>query len=131
MQLRPRHYVLLAVIVGLFVFNIIRHRHTQPVVTPGPAPIVTTAPPLQTPAWTAFDHAASLRDAPEPAFQPAMSALQQRIHLAPSADLNGCLTWLEFYRQGALHPSIDPAWKQRSQRHLDGCVQFHLDTATP
>jgi hypothetical protein len=131
MQLRPRHYVLLAVIVGLFVFNIMRHRHAQPAITPGPAPIILTGPPLQSPAWAAFDHAASLRDAAEADFQPAMTSLQQDIHSAPSADLNGCLTWLEFYRQGALHPSVDPAWKQRSQHHLDGCVKFHLDTSAP
>jgi len=131
MQLRPRHYVLLAVIVGLFVFNIMRHRHAQPAITPRPAPIILTGPPLQSPAWAAFDHAASLRDAAEADFQPAMTSLQQDIHSAPSADLNGCLTWLEFYRQGALHPSVDPAWKQRSQHHLDGCVKFHLDTSAP
>jgi hypothetical protein len=131
MQLRPRHYVLLAVIVGLFIFNIVRHRKPQPSVTPGPAPIVTTEPPLQSPAWAAFDRAASLRDAPDADFQPAMSAVEKQIHAAPSADLNGCLTWLEFYRQGALHPSADPAWKQRSQHHLDGCTKFHLDTSTP
>ncbi len=29
MRLRPRHYVLLAVILGLFIFNIVRHRRDE------------------------------------------------------------------------------------------------------
>ncbi len=78
-----------------------------------------------------MDRAAALRDAPDTDFQPAMTALQAEIRATPSADLHGCLTWLEFYRQGALHPAVDPSWKQRSQRHLDGCVKFHIDTTTP
>jgi hypothetical protein len=130
MSLRPRHYVLIAVILGLFLFNMVRRRHAQPATTAAPAHIVPTSPPTQSPAWTAFDHAAALRDAPDPAFQPAMQDLQQQIAAAPAGqDMQGCLTWLEFYRQGALHPTLDPAWKQRSQHHLDGCVKYHLDTS--
>jgi hypothetical protein len=131
MQLRPRHYVLLAVIIGIFVFNIVRHRAATPLATATPAPIIALGPPTQSPAWTAFDHAAALRDASDATFQPAMTALQQQANSTPSTDLSGCLTWLEFYRQGALHPSVDPAWKERSQHHLDGCVQHHLDTTAP
>jgi len=131
MQLRPRHYVLIAVILGLFVFNIVRHHHARPAITTGPAPIFMTSPPVQSPAWTAFDHAAALRDAPDPEFLPAMHDLQKQVDAVPAGqDMQGCLTWLEFYRQGALHPTLDPAWKQRGQHHLDGCVKFHLDTST-
>jgi hypothetical protein len=129
MNLRPRHYVLIAVIFAVFVFNLIRRRSVRPSVSE-PAVAVHTAPPAQTPAWAAFDHAAALRDAPDAQYQPALQTLQMQIKTAPvEQDMEGCMTWLAFYRQGALHPSSDPEWKQRSQRHLDGCVKFHLDTS--
>lgn len=129
MRLRPRHYVLIAVIIGVFVFNVVRRRSIQqPVHEPSVA--VHTTPPAQTPAWAAFDRAAGLRDAPDAQYQPALQTLQQQIKQAPTGqDMEGCMTWLAFYRQGALHPSNDPQWKQRTQRHLDGCVRFHLDTS--
>jgi hypothetical protein len=134
MQLRPRHYILIAVILGIFAFNIWRNRRPK-LPTDGPAPVVTTttAPPAQTPAWSAFDHAATLRDTPNGQFDPAMQALQQQLAIASGptvSDIKGCLTWLEFYRQGVNHPSRDPQWKDRSERHLNGCVKFHLDTTS-
>jgi hypothetical protein len=129
MNLRPRHYVLIAVIFGLFLFNLWRRSKT-PAQANEPAIAVHTAPPAQTPAWAAFDYAAGLRDAPDAQYQPALQALQQQLKTAPAdQDMRGCMTWLAFYRQGALHPSSDPQWKQRSQRHLDGCVKFHIDTS--
>ena len=133
MSLRPRHFVLIAVILGIFGYNLYHNRRAS-TTSDGAAPVVTTthAVPAQTPAWTAFDAAASLRDAAPAQFDPALAALHQQLavtHDGTVADLNGCLPWLEFYRQGALHPSRDPQWKVRSQRHLNGCVQFHLDTA--
>ncbi len=137
MQLRPRHYVLLAVILGLFVFNIIRHRRDQRNLISTnntSAPIVITTPRINTPAWAAFDHAAALRDDPPATFAPALHDLQQLIPLDPNQkdghleDINGCLTWLEFYRQGAqpIHP--DPTMKDRAIHHIDDCVKFHKDT---
>jgi hypothetical protein len=131
-MLRPRHYLLITVIVGLFIFNL-WHRHAAPTMSPTPKPVVTTAPPAQTPAWSAFDHAASLRDVPNDQFDPAMQSLQQTIASATDpgiSDVKGCLTWLQFYRQGVNHPSKDPQWKDRSERHLNGCVKFHLDTTS-
>jgi hypothetical protein len=131
MQLRPRHFVLFAVVFAVFVYNIIRHRRPPPVAPTQHALIAPVGPRPSSTAWTAFDHAASLRDAPDPQFQPAFDALQQQIAAAPSQPgMEGCLTWLEFYRQGVLHPARDPQWKQRSQQHLDSCARFHADLAS-
>jgi hypothetical protein len=131
-SLKPRHFVLLAVVLALFAFNIIRNRRAK-MPTDGPAPMVTTTNhiPAQTPAWSSFDHAAGLRDAPEDQFGTALAALDAQMadtHDATVADIRGCRTWLVFFRQGVNHPSKDTAWKDRSNRHLDGCVKFHLDT---
>jgi hypothetical protein len=130
MILRPRHYVLLAVVIGIFIFNIIRNRHRVPAVQPPPAPIVHTGPPPQSAGWSAFDAAAALRDAPDPQYLPALKTLQSTLPTDPNAaDINGCLTWLEFYRRGMAHTATDPEGKQRSQRHLEGCTRYHLDTS--
>jgi hypothetical protein len=131
-MIRPRHYLLIAFIIGLFIFNLWRRNHPA-AITPKPTPVVTTAPPVQTPAWSAFDHAASLRDAGNDTFDPAMQALNQAIASAtdPSvSDIKGCLTWLQFYRQGVNHPSKDTTWKDRSSSHLNGCTKYHLDTTS-
>ena len=128
MQLRPRHFVLFALVIGLFLINIFRNRRKAPVISPTPAPVVSM-PRSTAPAWTAFDHAASLRDAPDAQFQPALQSLQQQIANVSPQGLEGCLTWLEFYRQGVLHPARDPQWKARSDRHLNGCVQYHADVS--
>lgn len=132
MSLKPRHFVLIAVIVALFAFNLWRNRHrVQP--GEGPAPVVTTTHPVpvQSPAWSAFDTAVGLRDAAAGTFDPSLKAFDDQLaatHDATVADLKGCRTWLVFYRQGVNHPSSDTQWKDRSERHLDGCTQFHLDT---
>jgi hypothetical protein len=138
MQLRPRHYVLLAIVIGVFIFNIVRHRrdreaerlHSQP------APVIVTGPRLNTPAWAAYDQAASLRDAPDSEFQPALADLQKLMPLDPKqndghiADIHGCLTWLNFYRQGMAQVNPDPKMKARSQTHIENCVKYHLDTTS-
>jgi hypothetical protein len=135
MSLRPRHFVLFAIIVGLFVYNIIRHRRDERNPIPNaPAPIVITTPRLNTPAWAAYDHAAGLRDAPAADFDPALNDLQTLIPLDPNpadghlADIKGCLTWLEFYRQGMAQTHPDPQMKSRATHHIDDCVKYHLDT---
>jgi hypothetical protein len=135
MQLRPRHYILLVVILGIFAWRVVRDRRAKTAATAAAAPIIvntTTAPRADTPAWTAFDHAAELRDATAAEFSPAVQTLRERI-LASKNDpitqnVQGCLTWLEFYRQSVDHPSKDTAWKTRSQDHIDGCLKYHLDT---
>ena len=141
MQLRPRHYVLFAIIVAIFIFNMVRHRRdSRPSVSTTPAPIVITQPRVDTPAWAAFDHAASLRDAPDADFQPALTDLNRLLPLDPNptdghladnhiADIKGCLTWLNFYRQGMAQTRTDPKMKARSAHHLDTCTKYHLDTS--
>jgi hypothetical protein len=133
MSLKPRHFVLFAVIIALFVFNVIRNRRAK-IPTDGPAPMVTTSGhiPAQTPAWSAFDHAASLRDAASDQFDPSLSALDTQLadtHDATATDIKGCRVWLVTYRQGVNHPGKDTSWKDRSTHHLDGCTKFHLDTS--
>lgn len=135
MQLRPRHYVLFAIIVAIFIFNMIRHRRdNRASLSPTPAPVVITKPRLDTPAWAAFDHLAALRDAPASDFNPALTDLNRLLPLDPNqsdghlSDIKGCLTWLDFYRQGMAQTHADPKMKARSSHHLDTCTKYHLDT---
>jgi hypothetical protein len=132
MRFRPRHYVLIAIIVALGVYNFVRmHRARQRVVAPTTAPQLT-GPAPQSSAWQAFDSAAGLRDADDPQFQPALSTLKEQIQTASSnqkADLDGCQTWLLFYRQN-MHAGTNDSWRQRSTKHLDSCVQFHRDLSS-
>ena len=134
MTLRPRHYILLAVIVALFIFNIVRYRQRKAAAFDHATAVAATrlTPRVDTPTWAAFDAAANLRDAPPAQFDPAVQTLRQQI-LATQSDpltpgVQGCLLWLEFYRQGVLHPSTDTSWKARSELHLNGCLKYHLDT---
>ena len=130
MRLHPRHYLLIAVIVGIGIFNIVRARRSR-VAVPVQTVNVVSGPVAQSPAWSAFDHAAGLRDAAEEQFSPALQTLQQAIATNTSdptlADVKGCQTWLLFYRQGVLHPARDTSWKARSTQHLDTCVKTHQD----
>jgi len=129
MRLKPRHYVLCAVIIAIFVVNIVRNHHRQTITSTPAAPIVT-GPRVITPLWTSFDTAASLRDAPDAQFLPALHSLQQLLdttHDNTTSAVDGCHTWLLFYRQAVIHPSKDPTWKDRSAHHIDGCVKYHLD----
>jgi hypothetical protein len=130
MRLRPRHYVLIAVIIGIGIFNIYRARKAR---APQSVAVQTSANAPSSPAWTAFDKAAALRDAPDAQFSPALQNLQQTVDAATTANdptvsnVKGCQTWLMFYRQGVVHPSADKSWKQRSSQHLDACVKNHQD----
>jgi hypothetical protein len=136
MNLRPRHYILLAIIVGLFVYNIVRHRRDDrnAISNTTPAPIIINKARADTPAWAAFDHAASLRDAPTSDYAPALKDLHTLLPLDPDQknghieEINGCLTWLEFYRQGMAQTHPDPNMKTRAAHHLDDCVKYHQDT---
>jgi hypothetical protein len=120
MQLRPRHYILFFLVVGLFVFNIVRNRkHKVP---------VTQQPGAPTSAWSAYDTAAALRDAPDAQFQPAfqnLRTLTETPENAPAsaapedANLRACKTWLVFYR--------NPQWRENAKKHVAGCTQFHRD----
>ncbi len=135
MQLRPRHYILLAIILGLFIFNIVRHRHDdRNAISNTPAPIIINKARVNTPAWAAFDHAAALRDDPATTYDPALKDLHTLIPLDPDQknghieEINGCLTWLEFYRQGMAQTHPDPKMKDRATHHIDDCVKYHQDT---
>lgn len=129
--MRPRHYVLLALIVGLGIFNFVRMRHAATPQTPTPV-VMENGPIPQSATWTAFDKAVSKRDAAESDFAPALQGLEQAEEAAPAGDktlpeVKGCQTWLLFYRQGVMHPSKDTSWRDRSTKHLDECVRTHHD----
>jgi hypothetical protein len=133
MRFRPRHYVLIAVILALGVYNLVRSRRAREQANAPAAIPATTGPIPQSAAWQAFDQAAALRDAADPQFQPALNNLNQQMasaSAAQKADLNGCQTWLLFYRESARHASANDAWKQRSTRHLDTCVHQHRDLSS-
>ena len=134
MQLRPRHYVLLAVILGLFIFNMVRHRRDQRnAISNTTAPIIHK-PRVDTPAWAAFDHAAALRNDPPATYEPAVHDLQQLLPLDPNqndghlTDIHGCLTWLGIYRQGAAQTHPTDSMKDIANHHIDDCVKYHQDT---
>jgi hypothetical protein len=132
MRFRPRHYVLIAIIIALGIYNFVRmHRASQRVIAPTAVP-ANAGPVPQSPAWQAFDKAASLRDAKDDQFEPALSALHQQMVSASQqekADLNGCQTWLLFYRQNA-HAAANDTWRQRSTQHLDNCTRYHRDISS-
>jgi hypothetical protein len=134
MRLRPRHYVLIAIIVALGVYNIVRqHRAHELRSLPQASVPATIGPVSQSAAWQSFDKAASLRDAPDTQFQPALQTLNQQIDAgsqAEKSDLDGCRTWLLFYRQSALHASAQDTWKQRSTQHLSSCMSQHRDVSS-
>jgi hypothetical protein len=119
MQLRPRHFILFAVIIALFAYNVVRYHHQHQATTPQ-----TTA--TAAPAWSVFDKAAALRDAPDADFQPAFTTLRTATE-APDAspndgltDVRACKTWLVFYR--------NPQWRPNATKHINGCLKYHRDT---
>ena len=132
MRLRPRHYILIAVILALGIYNLVRmHRAPQRVIAPTNSS-VSVGLVSQSPAWRAFDKAAALRDAGDDQFQSALFALKHEIASAPAKekqDLDGCQTWLIFYRQNA-HAAANDAWRQRSTQHLNSCVSQHRDVSS-
>ncbi|MGA8939032.1 MAG: hypothetical protein WB439_07700 [Acidobacteriaceae bacterium] len=92
-------------------------------------------PRANTPAWAAYDTLAGDRDAPTSIYKPAFDDLQTLIPLDRNQsdghveDIKGCLTWLEFYRQGAAQTNPDAQMKARAVRHIDDCVKYHQATA--
>lgn len=132
MRFRPRHYVLIAIIVAIGVWNFVRSRRVSSRETVNVTQSAHIGPTPQSPAWQAFDGAASLRDGGDAQFQHALSALKQQIENASSsekADLDGCETWLLFYRQN-MHAPPNDSWRQRSKQHLDNCVRYHRDLSS-
>jgi len=134
MNLRPRHYILLAIILGLFIFNMVRHRRDQRNAISNTAAPIVQKPRIDTPAWAAYDHAAALRNDPPATYEPAVHDLQQLLPLDPNqndghlTDIHGCLTWLGIYRQGAAQTHPTNSMKDIASQHIDICVKFHQDT---
>lgn len=138
MRLKPRHYVLLAVLIGLGIFNLVHfHRAKE---KPGAAPGVTSRG--VSPVWDDFDKAAAARDADNPTFEAALKGLNDAIDAAsaqrfpPRPDaaeldgLRGCRTWLEFYRQYHLHPAAkNPVTPEQTRAHVEGCQAQHQDVS--
>jgi predicted negative regulator of RcsB-dependent stress response len=136
MRLQPRHYLLIVLIISLGAYNFYRvHRLRQQQATTA----VTVAPTRSTDttsevvaAWAAYDHAATLRDAPGDKFQPALAALDAAKAALPAAshdanaDLEGCRLYLISYHSHAL---TGPNALHQSSQHIDRCVQLHRDAA--
>jgi hypothetical protein len=142
MRLHPRHFVLIAIIIGIFAFNVYRHRRTQQASTfsQQAAPILLQpsiyADPAVNNAWIDFEHAAALRDAPAAQFQPVLekfNTAQAAIHTTaanaasdPTIDLENCKVWLISYRSGTL---TGPNAHTQASEHIDRCVRLYRDAA--
>jgi hypothetical protein len=135
MRFRPRHYALIAVILALGMYNLVRRHRMQ---KPASAPTIVSRG--TSPTWPIYDNAAKLRDASGEQFEPALKAVAESINsnatastpltsAAETTDLRGCQTWLLFYRQEHLRPSNRPGWLAQTQRHVDSCVANHRDIA--
>ena len=133
MRFRPRHYVLIVIILALGVYNLMRmHRAPQRVIAP------TNSLRQRWPGLT-IARVAGLRQGRQPprrwrrsvsARTPAASSSRSTSASAQEKqDLDGCQTWLLFYRQNA-HASPQDAWRQRSTQHLNNCVSHHRDVSS-
>lgn len=125
MRFHPRHYLLIAIIVALGVWNLWHRTHTRP------AALVTIHQGPQTPAWQAFDHAAGLRDAPQPQFTPALEDLRKQANAATGSDagdLRNCLLWLEYYRHSVPMASGNAQnLGMLATSHVQSCTAEHRD----
>jgi hypothetical protein len=130
MRFHSRHYILIAVVLAVGAYRLVQSRHGH-IAASINAVKTPAGPPPMSPAWSAFDKAASLRDADDDQFSPALQDLDKATGAAPEDptvhEVKGCQTWLMFYRQSVVHPSHDKSWKDRSTQHLDTCVQTHHD----
>ena len=127
MRLQPRHYLLIAILLALGVYNLIRvhrARHSTALAT-------TTASKPGTPAWGSFDHAAALRDAPEAQFTPALTTLRTQAEAAQGADagdLRNCLMWLQYYRHSVpMAGGNANSWGMLTTSHVQNCLNEHRD----
>jgi hypothetical protein len=141
--MQPRRILLLTILIALAAYNIWRYEHLRHLrASTAPAATITTrntadntSPAMS--VWSSFDTAATLRDAPDAQFQPALSTLRSAEASVPNPNLKanadvienikGCTTWLLFYRQAIHRTPVDTNWQQRSARHLDSCVRNHVD----
>ncbi len=125
MRLQPRHYVLIGIIVLLGIWNFVRLRKPRPI-----APSTAAHGP-NSPGWQAFDQAASLRDAPDAQFTPALNALRAHTEdaLGPTAaDLRDCQMWLLYYRHSVpMAAGKANDWAMLSASHVQSCMTNHQD----
>ena len=124
MRLKPRHYLLIAVLIGLGIWNFVRSRRgTRPA-----APAVAVS---GSPAWQAFDRAAASRDAPEAQFTPVLNDLKAQTEAATghdAADLRDCQMWLLYYRHSVPMASGKSGdWSMLSTSHVQTCMSTHRD----
>ena len=124
MRLKPRHYLLIAVLIGLGFWNLVRSRRTAR--PSAPATAVSGSP-----AWRAFDRAAALRDAPEAQFAPALNELKPQTETATgpdAADLRDCQMWLLYYRHSVPTAAGKAGdWSKLSTGHVQSCMATHRD----
>ena len=127
MRLQPRHYLLIALLLALGVYNLIRlnrARHNA-------GGVAVSANRPGTPAWSSFDHAAALRDAPEAQFTPALTALRTQAGAAQAADagdLRNCLMWLQYYRHSVpMAGGNVNSWGMLATGHVQSCMNEHRD----
>ena len=124
MRFQPRHYLLIAILVALGAYNLIRLERRR-------SALERTVSVSGTPAWQSFDRAAALRDAPEPQFTPALNALRPQADTAtgPDAgDLRNCLMWLEYYRHSVPSAAGKAGdWAMLATGHVQSCMAEHRD----
>ena len=122
MRLRPRHYVLIGIVLLLGLWNLRRSTHARQ----SSSPAVPSSP-----GWQAFDRAAALRDAPDAQFTPALDALRGLTEASAgtdAADLRGCQMWLLYYRHSvpmASGKATDMA--MLAANHVGSCSATHRD----
>ncbi len=127
MRLQPRHYFLIAILLAMGAYNLFRAnraRHHS-------GELATLAGRPETPAWRSFDRASALRDAPEPQFTPALTALRSQAEAAggtDAGDLRNCLMWLEYYRHNVpMAGGNVNSWGMLATGHVQSCTRDHRD----
>lgn len=124
MRLKPRHYILLVVLLALAGYNYVRREHAHR------AAFNTFSGP-ETPAWKAFDATAALRDAPDGQFSPAFEALRKQADAATgpdTSDLRNCQMWLQYYRHSAPAEAGNAStWAMLATSHVQSCMSEHRD----
>ncbi len=127
MRLQSRHYLLIAIVLALGVYNLVRAHRTRHSAGSG----AVAADRLESPAWRSFDEAAALRDAPEAQFTPALTALRTQTDAAQGADagdLRNCLMWLQYYRHSVPMASGNASsWGMLATGHVQSCRNNHRD----
>ena len=124
MRLQPRHYLLLAILIALGVWNVARSRRAHQAA-------ISSTTVSGSPAWQSFDRAAALRDAPEAQFTPALDDLKHQTETAAgpdAADLRDCEMWLLYYRHSVpMAAGKAGDWATLSTGHVKTCLASHRD----